>query len=175
MPDAVHEPVPSTPTPREILVSRALDQEVEWFYRTLGGRVPDSGAQRTRALVIAAALQSIASFHRGAISMCHTRKAWPQDVWDEFGRATSLVVRLECALHPSVGDTDVLEAAAVARLSALIADGDDDALARLRSRARKHYRLAIRALAKARARLAAGTDEAPVSGVVLATAAKESV
>ena len=155
-------------------------RDASWLFGTHGGCAPTGpAARRQRAEVIERALQSIAPFHRGALSLWYTGKAWPAELRREFGEATSLVVRLECAAHPSVGhSTEALEAAAVERLSLLIARGataDQRALARLETRAGKHYRLAIRALAKARARSAARVDEAPVSGVLPAveTSAKE--
>ena len=152
-------------------------REAEWFYGTLRGRVPQNGsfARRRRAAVVKGALQSIPAFHRGALSLWHTNKVWPADLRREFGPATSLVVRLECAQHPAVGGaTEALEAAAVERLSALVARGSDadvQALVGLEIRARRHYELAIRALAKARAKIASRPDVAPASGVVLAAEA----
>jgi hypothetical protein len=159
-----------------------VQREAAWFYGSLGGRIPAAGspARRRRAAAVEAALQAIPAFHRGALSLWHTEKTWPPDLRKEFGIGTSLVVRLECALHPSVGvSTEVLEAAAVERISALLARAksrDEQALARLAVRADRHYYLAIRLLAKARAAIARRSDEAPASGVILAseTSDKES-
>lgn len=159
-----------------------VEREAKWFYGKLRGQVPEkaSPAQLRKAAMVCAALQAIPAFHRGALSLWHGERTWPEDLRKEFGGATSLVVRLECVQHPSVGvTTEALEAAAVLRLSASLARGssaDDDAVARLACRADRHYHLAIRALAKARARIAACSDGAPASGVVLAgeTSAKES-
>jgi len=155
-------------------------REAEWFFGTQGGKVTEdgSGKRRQRAEVIERALRAIPPFHRGALSLWHDRKKWPLDLQREFGMATSLAVRLECALHPSVGSTETLEAAAVVRISALITrgrDSDQRLLARLANRADRHHRLAIRALAKSRSAIAARREEAPVSGVVLVagTSAKE--
>jgi hypothetical protein len=150
------------------LAEARAEKDVAWFYGTLAGRVDNAPAEtREAAGEIDAALLSILTFHRGALSLRFRKKDWPDDLYEEFGNATSLVVRLACAANPSVGPTTMIEAAAVERLVACIARGgaeDADLLARLDVRAMRHVRLAIRAFAKARGIL---SKRAPVSGVVL--------
>jgi hypothetical protein len=60
------------------------------------------------------------------LSLWYTEKSWPEALREEFGPATSLVVRLACARTPSVGSTEALEAAAAERLLAWIAGESDD-------------------------------------------------
>jgi phosphate uptake regulator len=92
---------------------------------------------------------------------------WPAALVDEFHSEVSLVVRLECALHPAVGKSVAeLEAASIERLTVLIAESKKERarrkgrnatpgpyqrqLARLHGRAYEHVESATRALAKAR-------------------------
>jgi hypothetical protein len=149
--------------------------EAEWFYGDLRGSVDNASPEmREAAVAVEATLRSISTFHRGALSLWYTEKSWPEALREEFGPATSLVVRLACARTPSVGSTEVLEAAAAERLLAWIrGEGDDSALEDLDFRADKHFHLAIRALAKALP-ATPRVAEGPGSSVVLAGAAAES-
>jgi hypothetical protein len=143
---------------------RRAEREAKWFYGTLGGQVPEAGPARETALALQGRLQSTTAFDRGALSLRYAKKDWPAPIQEEFGNAASLVVRLECAMHPSVGaSTEALEAEAVRRLCARIArrsDSDEALLARLFVRAKRHCKRAIRALAKTRETRASGAEEA---------------
>jgi predicted nucleic acid-binding protein len=127
------------------------EAEAAWFYGTHGGQVPVTGPDREAALATERRLASLVTFHRGAFALWFSAKEWPARIHREFRVGASLVVRLECALHPAVGrSTDELEAAAVARLVERIVRGsaeDERHLARLRRRAERHFRLAVKALA----------------------------
>jgi hypothetical protein len=101
-------------------------REAEWFYKTLRGRVPDqdnaSPEVRSAAAQIDAWLKAVPAFHRGALSLRYARKEWPRVIMREFGGLSSLVVRLECALHPATGKTnEELEKAAIERIEKAIA------------------------------------------------------
>jgi hypothetical protein len=133
------------------------DKEAAWFYGTLGGRVPDSGRHRAAALAIEQWLQSVLTYHRGALALWYDRREWPSWLREVFRSGPSLVVRLECALHPAVGRTNQeLEAASLERIAELLSAARKDGrplgreLYKLRVRARKHFKLAVRALATAR-------------------------
>jgi hypothetical protein len=135
----------------------AADRELEWFFARANGTVPDQ-REGTPAVGKAAAtiqrwLGALTTFHVGALSLRYTPRDWPKSIRDEFGDWTSLVVRLECAAHPSDGRTCAreLEAAAVRRLEQLVARrGEKPELARLVRRARRHVRYATRAYVKVR-------------------------
>jgi hypothetical protein len=100
-------------------------REAEWFYKVLGGRVPDEGAVppevQSAAVQIDAWLKAVPAFHRGALSLRYRPKEWPRAIVREFGDLSSLAVRLECALHPAMGKTNAeLEKASVERLEKAI-------------------------------------------------------
>ena len=165
---------PTKVSRRKVLLRRErAEREAQWFFGTLGGRVPEEGACapsiRAAALTIDGWLRMIPAFHRGALALAYVPRTWPAAIRGWFGEFTSLVVRLECALHPTPGQTnEALEAASVARLSAALASGgrtnakdafgpdDDDLrlaagpLGTLFRRALRHRELAIHALARAR-------------------------
>ena len=102
-------------------------REAEWFYKVLGGRVPDEGAVppevRSAAVQIDAWLKRrVSAFHRGALSLRYRpRNAAARRSLREFGDFSSLAVRLECALHPAMGKTNAeLEKASVERIEKAI-------------------------------------------------------
>ncbi len=152
---------------------RLVEREAGWFFRELGGKVPDGGdlATREAAQQIDAWLREVPAFHRGVLSLRYVRRPWPTCIAEEFGGLASVAVRLECALHPAVGcSTAALEAASVARLQETLrlCEGararrnpagrerpmspSEKALGRLAVRAHRHVELAIRALARVRGR-----------------------
>jgi hypothetical protein len=135
--------------------SAALD-EVEWFYRCAGGRVPRhdemTATARTAAASIAGWLGALATFHGGAFSLRFTPREWPALITAEFDGWTSLIVRLECASHPGDGDTSALEMVAVGRLEKLLTArwGASAKLGRLVRHAHEHVRAAVRAYIRVR-------------------------
>jgi hypothetical protein len=135
----------------------AADRELEWFFACANGTLPDKGdappAVRKAAATIQHWLLAIATFHTGALSLRYTPREWPKSIKDEFGAWTSLVVRLECAAHPSDGRTcaSALEQAAVRRLEHLVARrGETPELDGLVRHAHRHVEGAIRAYVKVR-------------------------
>lgn len=146
---------------------RIVEREASWFFGRLGGNVPEG----VDPAVAAAAerftkwLREVPAFHRGVLSLRFVRRPWPKYVEHEFEELSSVVVRLECALHPAVGQsTEALEAASLERLQEALrlceprktagreqpftrAERD---LAALANRAARHVELAIRALARVR-------------------------
>jgi len=132
---------------------RRARKEVAWFVGKLRGRVPERGAasegDRSAAQVIDACLKSLPTFHAGALALRYSPKDWPASVADHYGSWTSLVVRLDGALHPGIGTTEELEQASVARLERKVRARKRDAYG-LRSRAAKHVNLALHAYVLAR-------------------------
>jgi hypothetical protein len=160
-------------------------REAEWFYKVLRGRVPYEGTAppevRRAAAQIDAWLKAVPAFHRGALSLRYARKEWPRAIVREFGGLSSLVIRLECALHPATGKTnEELEKASIDRIEKALAERearktalaaaaagskptsmpqeDEDPplpagvdIERLEYRADRHVKLAVRALGKVRA------------------------
>lgn len=130
-------------------------KEMDWFFGTLGGRVPEENTglayARAAAEAIDGWLKAIPAFHRGALALRFTPREWPPTLTRRYGTSTSLVVRLECALHPSRGDqtTEALEQAAALRLEEVIAKRGGDRH-NLLDRAMTHEFLAIRAYLKVR-------------------------
>jgi hypothetical protein len=109
---------------RERRESRAR-REAEWFYKVLGGRVPDEGTAsaevRSASAQVEAWLKAVPAFHRGALSLRYTPKEWPRAIVREFHELSSLVIRLECALHPATGKTNKeLEQASIERIEKAI-------------------------------------------------------
>jgi hypothetical protein len=154
-----------------IRAERRASAEAAWFYETLGGRVPAGASTEAGAAArrIEQWLRELPAFHRGAFSLRYTPRDWPVTLVEEFGDATSLVVRLECTQHPAVGQpTAQLEAASIERLTSAIAACADERrrqkglraddrvgrkqmqLVELGVRAEKHLASAVRALAKVR-------------------------
>jgi hypothetical protein len=141
---------------RSLLLETARD-EVEWFYAKAAGQVSTEGQVapelRAAALSIRRSLDRLPTFHVGALALRFTPRQWPPLLCARFGPWTGLVVRLECAMHPGDGKkkTGALEAEAIARLEASIADGRDAReLCRLQSHARHYVGSAIRAYAAVR-------------------------
>jgi len=147
------------------------EREAAWFFRVLGGKLPVDGDPTTReaAEQIDRWLAAIPPFHRGVLQLRYVPRSWPTDIVDELGELTSVVVRLECALHPAVGlSNEALEHASVERLRQSMERCErvrarrvacarerpltpaERVLQRLGRRAHQHVQLAIRALARVR-------------------------
>ena len=152
-------------------VLRHAEREAAWFFRELGGIVPEGSDAATRASAeqVDNWLRAILAFHRGVFRLLHVPRSWPKGIRREFGDHASIVVRIECALYPAVGvSTEALERASVERLTESIrlrdriverrAGGARELaygpagknLRRAARRAGKHVALAVQALARAR-------------------------
>jgi len=149
----------------------AAEREAAWFFRDLGGKVPEGGDPVTRAAAawIDDRLRGLPPFHRGVLALLHAPRSWPAFITKEFREVASVVVRLECALHPAVGiSTEALENASIDRLRKEVlgctrvgarqvpggrerhATAGERRLKRLARRARRHVQLALIALARVR-------------------------
>src|SRR5580698_9078248 len=101
------------------LFQKHAEREASWFFRELGGKVPEGADPATREAAdrIDAWLRAIPAFHRGVLALRYVPRSWPKPIAEEFGELASIVVRLECALHPAVGrSTEDLEQASIERL-----------------------------------------------------------
>ena len=98
---------------------------------------------------VATLLATLKAHHRAALAMRYTPRAWPQALSSVCGAHTSLIVRLYCADHPTVGNTATLEAAAALKLAASLNAGEKKAVNDLQVRAIEHFLRAEAAFLKA--------------------------
>ena len=157
-------------------LEEATRAELAWFFGTLGGRVPGSGSPlayaRPAALAVDRWLKKLCAYHRGALAMLFTPREWPPALVEHYGARTSLVVRLECALHPADGrkTNAELEKASVERLEAALQKRRKDTR-RLLERASTHEELAIGAYLKSRGGRPSVVPQAPAPELALAAPA----
>jgi hypothetical protein len=165
-------------TPADVLVSRALDQELEWFFtyaeaalhRCDVGMLPSYAALRVlatdptdsdcrqRALALALRVRfSLAYLPARCASVLrasYSPRRWPDRIEDTWGPLAGIVVRLWCANDPwpPRWGRSGLEDAAAAQLSAALAGKGRVPIGRLRQQADRLLRSAIVAYAEMRAR-----------------------
>jgi len=164
-------------TPLETLVSRALDQELDWYFayaesalhRESVGILPSCAAVRILAAAptdeacrarghelartVAGCLHGIAGRHASVLRAAYTPRRWPKGIERTFGSLAPIVVRLAFAKDPwpeRSGHTGLEEAAAL-RLSASLHDPAKLKVAQLRAQAQRLLGGAVVAYAKARA------------------------
>ena len=154
---------------RKLRAEETALAEVEWFFTSANGKVPGRGdgppEVRRAAEKINGWLAASGPVRHGALSLRFTPHDWPGLVESRFGGWTSLIVRLDCAVHPSDGGVsrEDLETAAVHRLEALLATPKGAReLAVLESRAGQHVHAAVRAYVKVRG---LGRSALPSTGV----------
>ena len=167
-------------TPLEAIVSRALDQELEWYFayaeaalhRDSVGILPSYAAVRILATeptdeacrlrghelarTVCGCLHSIRGRHASVLRAAYTPRRWPRAVERTFESLASIVVRLMLADDPwpeRSGHTGLEEAVAL-RLSAALVDPAKVKVARLRTQAQRLLGGAVVAYAKARAQKA---------------------
>ncbi len=165
-------------TPLEVIVSRALDQELEWYFAYAEGALhresvgmlpsyaavrilataPTDEAGRGRALELARTvrkcLDALSGAHASVLRSAYTPRRWPKAVERTWGSLSALVVRLAFAADPWPPRTGHkgLEEAVALRLAAQLAHEKRVPTAELRSRARGLLRRAVVAYAQARSR-----------------------
>jgi hypothetical protein len=160
-------------TPLETMVSRALDQELEWYFSYAEGALrraclpilpsyavaasePTDDALRARAIEITEAVQRCLVVLRGKhaeiLRAAYTPRSWPKPVATAFGPVTPIAVRLAFADDPwpERHSREGIERAAATRLRAAIVS-KSIAAGRLRSQAERLLGSAIVAYAGARA------------------------
>ncbi len=164
-------------TPLEVILSRALDQELEWYFayaeaalhRDSVGILPSYAAVRILATeptdeacrvrghelarTVRGCLHGIRSRHASVLRAAYTPRRWPRAVKNAFETLAPIVVRLVFADDPwpeRSGHTGLEEAVAL-RLSAALNDSAKVKVARLRTQAQRLLGGAVVAYAKARA------------------------
>jgi hypothetical protein len=163
-------------TPLEILVSRAIDQELEWYFSYAESALhresvgmppsyavmpilatePTEEAFRARALDIAGAVKrcllAVRGKHAEILRAAYTPRAWPKALEKDFEGVTAIAVRLAFADDPwpQRPSRTGLEQAAAARLAACIKSRSVP-VGRLRSQAQRLLGGAIVAYAGLRA------------------------
>jgi len=163
-------------TPLQVIVSRALDQELEWFFAYAEGALhresvgilpsyaavrilatePTDEACRGRALELARmvrkCLEALSGSHASVLRSAYTPRRWPKAVERAWGSLSAIVVRLAFAADPWPQRTGHkgLEEASALRLAAQLADEKRVPIAELRSRAQGLLGCAVVAYASSR-------------------------
>jgi hypothetical protein len=165
-------------TTLEVIVSRALDQELEWYFayaevalhRESVGILPSYAAVRILATeptdeacrarghelarAIRGCLHTIAARHASVLRATYTPRRWPRAVEKAFDLLAPIAVRLAFAddpWPPRLSAHTGLEEAAALRLSAALTDPAKVKVARIRVQAQSLLGKAVVAYAKARA------------------------
>jgi hypothetical protein len=164
-------------TALELVVSRALDQEFEWYFvyaeNALGrdsvGLLPSyaattvvssnptddmlRGKAHELARTVQGCLRALGDRHASVLRAVYTPRRWPKTVAAEFEALAPIVVRLAVASDPWPARSAHagLEEAAAARLSARLVAGKERHLAELKARARRLFGAAVAAYTKLRA------------------------
>jgi hypothetical protein len=171
-------------TPLEVTVSRAVDQELEWYFayaeaalrRDNVGILPSYAAAsmaptdtddtvRWRAHGLARAvndcLSAVPARHASVLRVTYTPRRWPRNIEQTFQALAPIVVRLALADDPwpARSSRSTLEHAVAARLSAGLAVRKKVRLVtRFEPKARRLFGSAIAAYANARARTQPSRD-----------------
>jgi hypothetical protein len=161
----------------ELVVSRALDQEFEWYFvyaeKALGrdsvGLLPSyaaatvvssnptddtlRGKAQELARTVQGCLRALGDRHASVLRAVYTPRRWPKNVEAEFQVLAPIVVRLAVASDPWPARSAHagLEDAAAARLSARLVAGRQQHLAPLKARAMRLFGAAVIAYTKLRA------------------------
>jgi hypothetical protein len=165
-------------TTLEVIVSRALDQELEWFfayaesalYRESIGMLPSYAAVRilateptdeacrARAQELARTVQGclyrLPGRHASVLRVAYTPRRWPRAVENAFDILAPIAVRLAFANDPwppRLSAHTGLEEAAAVRLSAALRDPAKVKVAKIRTQAQHLLGSAVAAYAQARA------------------------
>jgi hypothetical protein len=165
-------------SPLEVLVSRALDQELEWFFAYAEGALcrqsvgmlpsyavvrilatePTDEACRSRAHELARTVQGclcrLTGRHASVLRAAYTPRRWPRAVENAFDVLAPIAVRLAFAddpWPPRLSAHTGLEEAVAVRLSAALRDPAKVKVAKIRIQAQHLLGKAVAAYAKARA------------------------
>ena len=164
-------------TPLEAIVSRALDQELEWFFayaeaalhRESVGILPRYAAVRVLATeptdeacrgkahelahTVQACLRVLPDRHASVLRAAYTPRRWPKNIENVFQTLAPVVVRLAFANDPwpARSARSGLEEAAAARLSAALTGKRPTPVARLKAQAQRLFGSAVVAYTKVRA------------------------
>jgi hypothetical protein len=132
-------------------------KEIVWFFEKMEGRVPEesegAASAREAAKRIQAWFKAIPNFHAGALELRFRRREWPEAIRQAFGDLAGIVVRVECAQHPSdrIRTEEELERESTRRLLDMMSDKQcRSELYDMEYRAAWHVRAAHRAYLKVR-------------------------
>jgi hypothetical protein len=137
-------------------IESAAEEELRWFFAATQANVSPEGElpdQREPARVIRGRLDRLLTFHVGALALRFTPRSWSAVLDSQYGEWASLVVRMDCAVHPSDAPRSVAdcESEAAARVeSAVVRNEDRKERAYLLLHAKLHVRAALRAYLRAR-------------------------
>ncbi len=171
--DAAHKPK----APLDVLISRALDQELEWYFaygeaalwrgdikilpsyaavRILATEPEDAVHKKATelALTVRVCLLSLRAPHASVLRTAYTPRRWPEPIERAFQSVAPIAVRLTLASDPwpPRRSRSGLEEAAASRLStAIVAKSRRVRVARLRARAERLLGRAVVAYMDARA------------------------
>lgn len=164
-------------TPLELLVSRALDQELEWYFtyaeaalcradigilpsyaavKVLATEPNDEACRRYAvglALAVRLSLVALGGAPASVLRAAYTPRRWPRSVETTWGALAGIVVRLWLARHPwpKRWGRSGLEEATASHLAAALAAKQGVPIVRLRDQADRLLRDAVVAYARARA------------------------
>jgi hypothetical protein len=164
-------------TPLEIMVSRALDQELEWFFayaeaalhREDVGMLPSYAAVSVLAAkptdeicrskahelahMVRGCIRVLSDRHASVLRAAYTPRRWPKNVEATFKALTPVVVRLAVAGDPWPAKSAHagLEEAAAHRLSAALMGKRPAPVAHLKAQAQRLFGSAVVAYTKVRA------------------------
>jgi hypothetical protein len=130
-------------------VKARADRELEWYFAN--AKETNVSTETGAAIAtIGGRLETLPSFHRGAIALRHDARVWPKALTDAAREYTAMAVRIHCSDHPTIGSTEVLEKAAAQRLDEVARVRGFLGLADLCDRADERYQEAVEAYMKAR-------------------------
>jgi hypothetical protein len=164
-------------TPLEQLVTRALDQELEWYFayaemalhREDVGILPSYAAARILATAptevacrgmayelahtVQGCLRALSDRHASVLRSAYTPRRWPKKVEKAFESLAPLAVRLSFAEDPwpARSSRSGLEEAAANRLAAALTGTHPAPVARLKTTAQRLFGAAVGAYTKVRA------------------------
>ena len=172
-------------TPLEVMVSRALDQELDWYFSYAEGALRRASlpilptyavvasertdeALRARATEIADAIRTclvaLRGKHAEILRAAYTPRSWPKAVARAFGPVAPVAVRLAFVDDPwpERHSREGIEQAAATRLSAAVVS-NSIAVGRLRGQAERLLGAAVVAYAGARALAPSAFEVAPAT------------
>jgi hypothetical protein len=133
-----------TPDTRRVAFERRADKALAAYFAC-----PPADRTTKAHATVATVLAALKPHQRGALAMYHTPRAWPEALVAVCQKDTSLVVRLYCADHPTVGPAAEVEAAAAQTLAAKLSAGRTGVVDNLHWRALEHALRAEAAFLKA--------------------------
>jgi hypothetical protein len=146
---AVPEARPSAPrlATHRAALERCAESELEAYFARKRKAAPRTAEDE----VVAATLASISAYHQGVLKLYYDGRTWPEEITKALGAYASIGIRLDCAHHPAMGSTPILEHAAAERITAIVASKGfgADSISELVVRAMEHHDRALHGYMKA--------------------------